>query len=83
MKKYLNDIFGINVKIEEWDGRKKLPLYLRNKREYYVAHMENMQFILMKNNSDNFIISGFEKEMCEIEKIAGMIFVEVKLRYWI
>lgn len=72
MKKYLNDIFGISVKIEEWDGRKKLPLYLRNKREYYVAYMENLQCILMKNNSDNFIISGFEKEMCEIEKIAGM-----------
>lgn len=72
MKKYLNDIFGISVKIEEWDGRKKLPLYLRNKREYYVAYMENMQCILMKNNSDNFIISGFEKEMYEIEKIAGM-----------
>lgn len=72
MKKYLNDIFGISVKIEEWDGRKKLPLYLRNKREYYVAYMENMQCILMKNNSDHFIISGFEKEMHEIETISGM-----------
>lgn len=72
MKKYLKDIFGISVKIEEWDGKKKLPLYLRNKREYYVAHMENMQCMLMKNNSDNFVISGFEKEMYEIEKISGM-----------
>ena len=75
MKKYLKDIFGINAKIEEWDGKKKLPLYLRNKREYYVAYMENMQCILMKNNSDHFIISGFEKEMCEIENIAGMAVV--------
>lgn len=72
MKKYLNNIFGINVKIEEWDGKKKLPLFLQNKKEYYVAYMENMQCILMKNNSDNFNISVFEKEMHEIEMIANM-----------
>lgn len=72
MKKYLKEVFGINVKIKEWDGIRKLPLFLRNKREYYVMYMENMQFVLMKNNSADFNVSGFEKEMHEIERIADM-----------
>ena len=72
MKKYLAEIFGLSVKIENWDGKSKLPLYLRNKREYFVLSMGNMQSVLMKNNSDNFNVSGFEKEMKEIEKYAEM-----------
>jgi len=72
MKKYLEEIFGLSVKIELWDGKNKLPLYLRNKREYFVLSIANIQRILMKNDSYNFIISGFEKEMNEIEKYAGM-----------
>ncbi|MBR3602575.1 MAG: MarR family transcriptional regulator [Lachnospiraceae bacterium] len=72
MKKYLAEIFGLSVKIENWDGKSKLPLYLRNKREYFVLSMGNVQSVLMKNNSDNFNVSGFEKEMQEIEKYAEM-----------
>ena len=72
MIKYLAEIFGLGVKIENWDGKSKLPLYLRNKREYFVLSMGNMQSVLMKNNSDNFNVSGFEKEMKEIEKYAEM-----------
>lgn len=72
MKKYLAEIFGLSVKIENWDGKSKLPLYLRNKREYFVLSMGNMQSVLMKNNSDNFNVSSFEKEMQEIEKYAEM-----------
>lgn len=72
MKKYLTEIFGLSVKIEKWDGKSKLPLYLRNKREYFVLSMGNVQSVLMKNNSDNFNVSGFEKEMHEIEKYAEM-----------
>ena len=72
MKKYLAEIFGISVKIENWDGKSKLPLYLRNKREYFVLSMGNVQSVLMKNNSDNFNVSGFEKEMQEIEKYTEM-----------
>ena len=70
MKKYLAEIFGVSVKIENWDGKSKLPLYLRNKREYFVLSMGNIQSLLMKNNSDNFNVSGFEKEMQEIKKYA-------------
>ena len=70
MKKYLAEIFGVSVKIENWDGKSKLPLYLRNKREYFVLSMGNIQSLLMKNNSDNFNVSGFEKEMQEIKKHA-------------
>lgn len=72
MKKYLAEIFGLSVKIENWDGKSKLPLYLRNKREYFVLSMGNVQSVLMKNNSDNFNVSGYEKEMQEIEKYAEM-----------
>ena len=72
MKKYLNDVFGLCVKIEKWDGMKKLPLYLRNKREYFVLYMGDEQSILMKNNSDDFNISRLEKEMQEIENYSEM-----------
>lgn len=72
MKKYLAEIFGLSVKIEKWDGKSKLPLYLRNKREYFVLSMGNVQSVLMKNNSDNFNVYVFEKEMQEIEKYAEM-----------
>ena len=47
MKKYLSDIFGVNVKIENWDGKLQLPLYLRNKREYYMLSLGERQSILM------------------------------------
>lgn len=39
MKKYLDEIFGLRAKIENWDGKNKLPLYLRNKREYFVLSL--------------------------------------------
>lgn len=72
MKKYLAEIFGLSVKIEDWNGKSKLPLYLRNKREYFVLSIEDVQSILMKNNSGNFNISVFEKEMREIENHSEM-----------
>lgn len=72
MEKYLTEIFGLYAKIEKWNGKNKLPLYLRNKREYYVLSIGDVQSILMKNSSDNFNISNFEKEMQEIERYSGM-----------
>lgn len=72
MKKYLDEIFGLRAKIENWDGKNKLPLYLRNKREYFVLSLGNVQSVLMKNNSDNFNVSVFKKEMQEIEKYTEM-----------
>ena len=72
MKRYLEEIFGLRVKIEHWDGIRKLPLYLRNKREYFVLSIGDIQRVLMKNTSDNFSVSGFEKEMQEIEKLSGI-----------
>lgn len=72
MKKYLAEIFGARVEIENWNGKNKLPLFLRNKREYFVLSLENVQSVLMKNNSDNFNVAVFKKEMQEIEKYAEM-----------
>ena len=72
MDKYLADIFGLSVKIKEWDGKNRLPLYLRNKKEYFVINFGDMRSILMKNTSDNFNVSVFKKEMEEIEKYSGM-----------
>lgn len=72
MKKYLAEIFGLHAKIENWNGKSKLPLYLRNKRDYFVLSIGNEQSILMKNDSDNFNVSNFKKEMQEIEKYAGI-----------
>ena len=48
MNKYLSDIFGVNVKIENWDGKLQLPLYLRNKREYYMLSLGERQSILIQ-----------------------------------
>lgn len=72
MKKYLEKIFGIYAGIEEWNGKSKLPLYLRNKREYFVLSIEDVKSVLLKNNSNDFNISSFKNEMQEIEKYAGM-----------
>lgn len=72
MIKYLTEIFGVCVKIENWNGKNKLPLYLRNKRDYFLLSIGEVQSILMKNSSDNFNVSIFEKEMQEIEKLSGM-----------
>ena len=72
MKKYLSDIFGVNVKIENWDGKLQLPLYLRNKREYYMLSLGERQSILMKNESGYFNVASFEKEIKKIEKYAKM-----------
>lgn len=72
MKKYLSDIFGINVKIENWDGKIQLPLYLRNKRAYYMLSFGERKSILMKNESGFFNVTSFKKEIREIEKYAKM-----------
>lgn len=72
MKKYLSEIFGLNVKIENWDGKRKLPLYLRIKREYFVLSIGDVQSVLMKNDSETFHVSNFEKEIHEIEKYTEM-----------
>lgn len=75
MIKYLNEIFGVCARIENWDGKNKLPLYLRNKRDYFVLSIEGMQSILMRNRSDGFHVSVFKKEMQEIGKISGLTVV--------
>ncbi len=72
MKKYLAEIFGLSVKIESWDGKSRLPLYLRNKREYFVLSIGDVRSVLMKNASDHFNVAVFKKEMQEIEKYAEM-----------
>lgn len=72
MKKYLYEIFGLNAKIENWNGKSKLPLYLKNKRDYFVLSIGDVQSILMKNNSETFNVSSFEKEMQQIEKFTEM-----------
>ncbi len=72
MKKYLDKTFGLSAKIENWAGKNKLPLYLRNKKEYFVLSIGDVFSILIKNNSNNFNISVFEKEMQEIKKYSGM-----------
>jgi len=72
MKKYLYEIFGINAKIETWNGKSKLPLYLKNKRDYFVLSIGDVQSVLMKNDSETFNVSSFEKEMQQIEKYAEM-----------
>ncbi len=72
MKKYLSEIFGLNAKIENWNGKSKLPLYLKNKRDYFVLSIGDVQSVLMKNDSEPFNVSGFEKEMQQIEKYAEM-----------
>lgn len=75
MINYLHEIFGLDVKIENWGGKNKLPLYLRNKRDYFVLSIGKAQSILMKNSSGNFNVSVFEKETKEIEKLSGMTVV--------
>lgn len=75
MINYLHEIFGLDVKIENWSGKNKLPLYLRNKRDYFVLSIDKAQSILMKNSSGNFNVSVFEKEIKEIEKFSGMTVV--------
>lgn len=72
MKKYLSEIFGLNVKIENWDGKRKLPLYLKIKREYFVLWIGDIQSILMKNETGIFNVSSFEREIQEIEKYTDM-----------
>ena len=72
MKKYLSEIFGLNVKIENWDGKRKLPLYLKIKREYFVLWIGDIQSILMKNETGIFNVSSFEKEIQEIKKYTEM-----------
>ena len=59
-------MFGIMAR------RCKLPLYLRNKREYFVLSIGNIRSLLIKNNSDIFNIAGFKKEMQEIKKYSEM-----------
>ena len=72
MKKYLYEVFGLNAKIENWNGKSKLPLYLKNKRDYFVLSIGDVQSVLMKNDSETFNVSSFEKEMQQIEKYAEM-----------
>ena len=72
MKRYLSEIFGLNAKIENWNGKSKLPLYLKNKRDYFVLSIGDVQSVLMKNDSETFNVSSFEKEMQQIEKYAEM-----------
>ena len=72
MKKYLSEIFGLNAKIENWNGKSKLPLYLKNKRDYFVLSIGDVQSILMKNDSGTFNVSSFEKEMLEIGKYVDL-----------
>lgn len=63
MKRYIEEIFGVCAKVEEWNGKSGLPLFMRNNWEYFVLSIENKKSLLMKKKSDDFNVNNIEKQM--------------------
>ena len=72
MVQYLQETFGIKVRMDEWDGKKRLPLYLQNRKEYYTLTFGGETFLLLKMAIERFSMTGFEKQIKQLEKYTDM-----------
>lgn len=72
MIKYLDEIFGIKAEIKEWEGKRKLPIYLRSKREYYVLSMEEKSNLLLKTSSENFNMTAFQSQIQQLKQYTNL-----------
>lgn len=68
MQNYIEEVLGIKVEIKKWNGKQKLPLYLRNKREYYVLSTENKLNLLMKISAEDFNMIAFQKQILQLSQ---------------
>jgi len=69
---YLKEILGLKVKIEKWNIEKNLPIYLQNKREYYVLSICEEQNLIVKILSDEFSLPTFQKQIVQLKKYTDM-----------
>jgi len=69
---YLEEMLGLKVKIQKWDGEKKFPIYLQNKREYYVLFIGEEQILVVKILSEDFSLPIFQKQILQLKKYTDM-----------
>jgi len=65
---YLNETLGLSAKESEWITAKKLPLYLRNGREYSVLEINTFQVLVISINESSFNLSAFKKQMHKLKE---------------
>lgn len=68
MLRYLEEVFGVKSELEKWDGKRKLPLYLRGKREYYVLSFQNQKNLLIKVSTESFNMVTFRKQILQLNQ---------------
>lgn len=65
---YLNETLGLSAKESEWATAKKLPLYLKNGREYSVLELNHVQVLVISMNESSFNMSVFKKQVHKIRE---------------
>lgn len=72
---YIEKVLGIKAEIEQWDGKKQLPLYLQAKRNYYILTFEDEQCLLVQIKADDFSLSAFQKQIVQLRRYTDMAVV--------
>lgn len=75
MVDYLEEILGVRVKIERWSEQSNLPIFLQNKKEYYVVGINQERCLIVKILSDEFSLPGFQKQKLQLRKYTDMYIV--------
>ena len=68
MVEYIQKILGVKAFSEEWVEAKKLPLYLRNNREFVLLEICGVKCLAISYNSREFSLSAFQKQQSKLRE---------------
>lgn len=68
MRQYLKETLGIPIKESQWENISKLPLYLRNGREYMVLRINGIEVLVIHADSANFRLASHVKQIGKLQE---------------
>lgn len=68
MRDYIEKTLGFKTDIKPWTDQNQLPVYLRNKREYFVLSIEGIEALLIKISNDSFSLPAFQSQLSALCK---------------
>ncbi len=67
---YIDDLFGVRLTLHEYIDVNKLPVFLTQKYDFYLARMFENQFLIMYIKNDNELsLSAIKKHKNKLENI--------------
>lgn len=66
MEKYLANVLGEEIFLQQFEIRSKLPLFLQNEYDFFSCKIHNISCVFLKPKKDHLFISGLQKHIARL-----------------